>query len=113
MAFAIAVRLLTQQAPADTLSTVLILSVSAPLWFLAQPRASDRTSFRRAFTSILMLRDQRRHSKAKIADAEENRRPHDATGGAATQAGLDILKEGSAADAAMATALCEVTHAGG
>jgi len=36
------------------------------------------------------------------------------TGGAATQAGLDILKEGgSAADAAMATALCEVTHAGG
>jgi len=36
------------------------------------------------------------------------------TGGAAVQAGLDILKEGgSAADAAMATALCEVTHAGG
>jgi gamma-glutamyltranspeptidase / glutathione hydrolase len=36
------------------------------------------------------------------------------TGGAATQAGLEILKEGgSAADAAMATALCEVTHAGG
>jgi gamma-glutamyltranspeptidase / glutathione hydrolase len=36
------------------------------------------------------------------------------TGGPATQAGLDILKEGgSAADAAMAAALCEVTHAGG
>jgi len=36
------------------------------------------------------------------------------TGGAATQAGLEILKEGgTAADAAMATALCEVTHAGG
>ena len=36
------------------------------------------------------------------------------TGGAATQAGLEILKAGgSAADAAMATALCEVTHAGG
>ena len=36
------------------------------------------------------------------------------TGGAATQAGLEILKEGgSSADAAMATALCEVTHAGG
>src|SRR4029434_222294 len=36
------------------------------------------------------------------------------TGGVAVQAGLDILKEGgSAADAAMATALCEATHAGG
>jgi gamma-glutamyltranspeptidase/glutathione hydrolase len=36
------------------------------------------------------------------------------TGGEAIQAGLDILKEGgSAADAAMATALCHVTHAGG
>ena len=35
------------------------------------------------------------------------------TGGAATQAGLDILKEGgTAADAAMATALTEVVHAG-
>ena len=36
------------------------------------------------------------------------------TGGAATEAGLKVLKEGgTAADAAMATALCEVTHAGG
>src|SRR5262249_4022435 len=36
------------------------------------------------------------------------------TGGRALEAGLAILKEGgSAADAAMATALCEVVHAGG
>jgi gamma-glutamyltranspeptidase/glutathione hydrolase len=36
------------------------------------------------------------------------------TGGAATEAGLEILKlGGSAADAAMATALCEITQAGG
>ena len=36
------------------------------------------------------------------------------TGGSATQAGLKILQEGGTAmDAALATALCEVTHAGG
>jgi gamma-glutamyltranspeptidase / glutathione hydrolase len=36
------------------------------------------------------------------------------TGGKALEAGMQILKEGgSAADAAMATALCEVVHAGG
>jgi gamma-glutamyltranspeptidase/glutathione hydrolase len=36
------------------------------------------------------------------------------TGGVAVQAGLEILKEGgTAVDAAMATALCEVTQAGG
>jgi gamma-glutamyltranspeptidase/glutathione hydrolase len=36
------------------------------------------------------------------------------TGGKATEAGLEVLKEGgTAADAAIATALCEVVHAGG
>jgi hypothetical protein len=36
------------------------------------------------------------------------------TGGKAVEAGLEILKEGgTAADAALATALCEVVHAGG
>jgi gamma-glutamyltranspeptidase/glutathione hydrolase len=36
------------------------------------------------------------------------------TGGKATEAGLQVLQEGgSAADAAIATALCEVVHAGG
>jgi hypothetical protein len=36
------------------------------------------------------------------------------TGGRAIEAGLDVLKEGgSAADAAMTTALCEVVHAAG
>lgn len=36
------------------------------------------------------------------------------TGGKATEAGLQVLKEGgSAVDAAIATALCEVVHAGG
>src|SRR5437588_2053476 len=36
------------------------------------------------------------------------------TAGRATEAGLQVLKEGgSAADAAIATALCEVVHAGG
>ena len=36
------------------------------------------------------------------------------TGGKATEAGLEVLKDGgSAVDAAIATALCEVVHAGG
>jgi gamma-glutamyltranspeptidase/glutathione hydrolase len=68
----------------------------------------------------LIAKGQMREDKAQVnaepppAPLFNNGMVAATTGGAAAQAGLDILKAGgSAADAAMATALCEVTHAAG